>query len=428
MNTVFPEELGLNGMFIIGYKKQGLVNVQTGTVIVKRGYRIESVSNMLIPVEDRYPVFVKDSPFNVVQNGSFENPANGPPANWEGDDGITIQTDTSGTVPFISVRGPAGGGKIIQTITCDEPLGGKPFVFSFWVRSSNSSAHIENIRLESNGSRICSMTVDPGGNFQRYSGQGVWPTGLESTEMDVVLMTTDIGGISIDYAGIQVEEGTYLTRWNPESVLKYEHDLASHKVDADIIIHGFSDKTGTHSVKVNGETWFSTTLPRSDPGNPFITMSGARPKSFLGWEQRLTDPRKAEGGDFEVWADDPAEPPLPADFMNIYYNGYLRDARVVSSKNQYLPPGAHITVERPLVSAYSITLPEDVYNGSYFYTRPSQPDDKDHWGKTPFSLHADTLVIEPEKQACYIVWRGHWHFTDHPEDSYRLLEVFKSIT
>ncbi|MCP4709351.1 MAG: DUF2169 domain-containing protein, partial [Planctomycetes bacterium] len=51
------------------------------------------------------------------------------------------------------------------------------------------------------------------------------------------------------------------------------------------------------------------------------------------------------------------------------------------------------------------------------------PDDDTAWIKQSVTMNPDTLVIEPEIDRCWIVWRGVWPFDNHNEDAYRRLKV-----
>ena len=43
--------------------------------------------------------------------------------------------------------------------------------------------------------------------------------------------------------------------------------------------------------------------------------------------------------------------------------------------------------------------------------------------RKPVAVNLDTLVIEPDEDRCYVVWRGVWQYDEFPEDTYRRLVV-----
>ncbi len=57
------------------------------------------------------------------------------------------------------------------------------------------------------------------------------------------------------------------------------------------------------------------------------------------------------------------------------------------------------------------------------YHRGSGADDERYWRSQNVPMHLDTLVIEPEIDRCYAVWRGVWNFDEHVDDVYRRLIV-----
>ena len=50
-------------------------------------------------------------------------------------------------------------------------------------------------------------------------------------------------------------------------------------------------------------------------------------------------------------------------------------------------------------------------------------DTESAWQPTAIPLLLDTLVIEPERDQCYLVWRGAWDFDAFAGDTYRRLAV-----
>jgi hypothetical protein len=211
----------------------------------------------------------------------------------------------------------------------------------------------------------------------------------------------------------------------PEPRLRFEHDLASFKPEGDAVVLNFLDVIGLIRFRVNGQTWLERTVSGSD-------------FDMFGWASRNEDgsnSRKNDAGTFSAdpnayppeWPMvNPLKNPLPSDFNNRFYNGYHRQARIDGdlSTLPYLSPGDQIRIQRPGPSNdYAFTLGSEVVTAHYHYYRGSDADEERYWRSQNVPMHADTLVIEPEKNRCYIVWRGVWDFDAHTDDVYRSLVV-----
>jgi len=62
----------------------------------------------------------------------------------------------------------------------------------------------------------------------------------------------------------------------------------------------------------------------------------------------------------------------------------------------------------------------------YWYQDPTKPDDLKYWPSQPITMNIDTLLVEPDKNRCGVVWRGVWAFDSHAEGHYRRLLVTAS--
>ncbi len=432
METIFPTETGFQGFFMIGFRKSGGATQRTGTVILKRTYTIDG-SGALTPAADFLPVFMQDAPANLLINSDFEldedfeaTDNTDPPGGWTAANAAAARALAQGQGGSMALllTGSSAAGQATQTVTFSEPLGGRTFRFSFYVKTDLGAlpARIENARLEAEGQTLCVIDRDLTDNLVRRHTSGVWPADLAATEMQVILpiaFDPDTPGDTrpVYYDQVQVEETSALTEWNDSATLRYEHDLAPYKPEGDLIVLGFATVTGLCRLLVDG----SLRLSRN--------VSSSNQKALFGWEPRVDSPREAEAGTFtddpndlppEWPVTDPARDPLPADFNNRFYNGYRRDA---GAGLPYVPASAHIQIERDGDIDYDFTLPGESINATYYYHTGDRPDTENRWHRQSVVMNLDTLVIEPDSDRCYGVWRGLWNFDAHPADAYRRLLV-----
>lgn len=211
----------------------------------------------------------------------------------------------------------------------------------------------------------------------------------------------------------------------PPAPLRFESDLAAFKPEADAIVLGFTGTPGVTSLKVDGQTWLTRTL---SPGEAHI----------FGWDSKSGDgpgSRQADAGTFSEnpahyppqWpVQDPNRDPLPGSFNNRFYNGYHRQARAAGGLPAlpYFDAGARVLIQRPGPSDdYGFTLGHEIVSARLFYYRGFGPDEECRWRSQAVPLHLDTLVVEPDLDRCYAVWRGVWNLDEHPLDVYRRLVV-----
>lgn len=414
METIFPTSAGYAGVFLVGFRKNNNgMTERTGTVILKRAYDIDPIAGTLAPAPVALPIFMQDQPDNLVSNSDFELSANSSPSDWEAEAAtIALATGQGVSGNALQVTGLAHS-RVIQTLTFEKPLGGRQFMFSFYAKSDPLPARIENVQLEADGSApICVVNTNLAvGSLARLSAVGIWPANLGATNMRVVLRMATEAARTVYYDEIQVEERDFLTVWNPKTVLRYEHDFVAFKPQGDVIVLDFTGTAGVNHVCVNGTAWLERTV-----GN-------AREKAMFGWEPRVGSTREGEAGTFP--GDPEAYPlsdPLPVDFNNLFYNGYLRSARL-PAELPYLPSDAQIRIERATGAAYMFALPEEGVSATYYYYNGIGPDAESNWQSQIVEMNLDTLVIEPEVDRCYTVWRGVWPFDLHPDHAYRRLIV-----
>jgi hypothetical protein len=211
----------------------------------------------------------------------------------------------------------------------------------------------------------------------------------------------------------------------PEPRIRFEHDLAPFKPEGDVAVLEFIGVTGLTQFQVNEQTW----LERTVLGTDF---------DMFGWASRSEDAPNSRKNDAGTVSEDPnAYPPewpvvnplknpLPIDFNNRFYNGYHRQARIdgAFSALPHIPAAAHVRIQRPGPSNdYAFTLGSEVVAARFYYYRGYGPDEERYWLSQNVPVVADTLVIEPEIDRCYVVWRAVWNFDTHPDDVYRKLVV-----
>ena len=225
---------------------------------------------------------------------------------------------------------------------------------------------------------------------------------------------------------VQFEESGNLTE-DDVTALRYEHDLAPCKPEGDVIVLGFTGIEGTNLVRVNSDIWLQRDVSLNGNG---------RDKALFGWEPRVHSDREVLAGKFSEDPNDyppewpvtqPGRDPLPDNFQNVFYNGYLRSAaqQAAAIPFPHLPADAQITIERgdTDVDLYGFTLANEVVTARYFYYSGTGLDRENRWQGRDVPVNLDTLVIEPEEDRCYAVWRGVWDFDEHSEDAYRRLVV-----
>jgi hypothetical protein len=424
METLFPEGNGYRSLFLVGYRKDPghtSLTQRIGAVIVKRTYHINSLEGIVTPAARTLPIFVSDQPDNLVVNGDFASPLADADEkdnfiDWH-PEGVTIARGPNPApadpyeTHFLEVAGAANG-RIVQTLAFEEPLGGRQFQLSFSASANAIPTAIRSVQLEADSQQLCVITASVGTTMNRFSAGGTWPAGLQATEMRVVLRMAADAARTVFYSKVQVEERSYLTRWDPATTLLYEHDLASFKPEGDLIVLGFADVMGVSAVSVNGVAWLRRTVMPTE-------------KALFGWEPRKDGPRKEAAGSFPTEPDAyPLSDPLPADFRNHFYNGYRRTNVDVSlPASSYVPPAAQIEITRGTVSPYRFALRSDRPTAAYSYYSGRGQDEAHSWLSESIAMNLDTLVIEPEKNRCYALWRGAWPFDAHREDAYRRLAV-----
>lgn len=413
METIFPTNTGYAGFFLVGFRKDPTPQTErTGTVILKRTYDIaahaDPAQGSLTPSSTPQPIFLEDQPVDLVRNGDFETESL---ADWQPAAGVTVARIEEEGNHWLRVSGNANG-EVVQTFTYPGQLPGRVFTLSVDARTDSGSADV-TVRLRAAGLTICSESQSISTTASSLSATGTCPDGVTGSAVEVVLQMATDADRTVRYDNVAVQ------------ALRFEADLAPFKPLTDLIVLDYADVSGTASVSVNGDVW----LQRA------VGASGER--DLFGWEPRANDDAPARRQDLAgTFSEDanaypPEWPvvntlrdPLPGDFQNEFFNGHRRDS-ATAALSGYLPPDAAIVIDRAgMGDEYAFTLGGEMVTARYFfYDGGPLPDREDCWAAQPIPMQLDTLVIEPEADRCYAVWRGVWNFDAHPDDAYRRLLV-----
>ncbi len=459
------EKQGFADMLFVGFCKDPHPPGKTqrvGTVILKRSYSIDALSGVLTPLNDPVPIFIRDRRDNFVRNGDFEIPfedllrSDGSYAEqaWIEDRTTAELIDLEDSYPngepkkAVRLSGTDPNGRLTQTISFNEPLGGRCFQFSFYIRTDTSKAKLDKIYIRGKSDseeyfvREDITPEDEDGDldelgFKRISTGGWFPAGLETKELTIVLpiATDPTSGAAVTtyYNMVQLEERDYVSEWDSDYVLRSESDLVPYKPQSDIIVSGFARDSGTYRVVVQEDGYTQTVLERE---------CRADEKALFGWEPRATvDTVNSEvrllyrGHSQEItfsrdgppeWpAATPEKDPLPDGFDNAFFNGYLR----VGDAPAYLSSDARISIMRKDSTGnysviYAFSLAGERFDAAYYVLAgPDARDSEAFWQRYALEMNLDTLVVEPDNDTCYAVWRGVWDFDRHADGDYRKIEI-----
>ena len=73
---------------------------------------------------------------------------------------------------------------------------------------------------------------------------------------------------------------------------------------------------------------------------------------------------------------------------------------------------------------YSFVLGNESVSARYYYYDGDGPDKENRWRQVSVAeVQLDTLVVEPDEDRCYAVWRAVWNYDERAEDAYRRLLV-----
>lgn len=413
-------------MFLIGHRMAGGVPERVGTVVVKGTFQ-DMDAPVAVCKDRQIPVFVKDLPFNVVFNSSFEGEdkdGNDVIDPWLATDGTVVQ-EAAADHKWARLTSDGDADQLVQTLEFDGPVGGRTFILSFdaWADAPTTVSGFQ-LRIPETTTSICNVTASLTTLSQRFvSPAESWLADEGSTQVEVVLVGSGDSLNSVYFDNVQVEEATVLTRWNSETVFRYEHDLAAYKPQADVIVLGAAEPPDSNYA----DTWHVVMDTSSGLSieKEFGSLSSTfHTKTVFGWASRSEDPRLAQAGS-NLQNFDPANL-LPDDFDNQFYNGYDRLLSGDVPLN-YLADGTTLTFRserRPVLSpGDERELFEAVIVGSRPIATLTVLDGSGQEQDLDVPIVLDTVVLEPDADTYVLVWRGVWRFDDHAEENYIRLVV-----
>jgi hypothetical protein len=374
---------GYRGLFIIGWRQtDAKLAERTGTVILKRTYDIDPKNGTLLPSTKPWPVFLSDQPDNLVSGCGLVKGYNSP----------------------------------VQAIDFGEPLVNQEFVLSCLAWTDAAKASTSGMRVEADGA-ILKIVEEPGRPWnvkqkrKSFSWAGKWEQSDQKnnpTIMKLFLPSGTVDGHNVFYEDIKVF-----------NAFRYEHDLASYKPEADVIVLGCANiPHGSRAeIAVGDQIWFARTVEATNR------------RHLFGWMPRDKESRKTQAGVVPENADAYPLAGLPKDFDNRYFNGYQRDYKLLRGVLPYLKADSEITIRiyppSPLDPAptYRFRLRGETVLAECYFQDPTKPDDLP---SQPITMNIDTLVVEPKENRCGVVWRGVWAFDSHSEGDYQRLLVTAS--
>lgn len=230
---------------------------------------------------------------------------------------------------------------------------------------------------------------------------GVFPGAEDSQPVDLgaygrASAAVTATSLSARYPTLDIDDEIVTYSEAAVTTVEYESDLVPFKPEADLIVIADAPPLPI-SISVNGTVRFSqeSLVPQELTG--------------LGWEDRMDTPREAEGGDFEAMTQ-----ALPDDFENSYYNGYRRDRRQGGAV-PFLHAGDEVALTLDGGALYGFTLPADVPALRHAWFTGAGKDDPCLWKYRDVAMVLDTLVIEPDRDHAYVVWRACWSVDEDPD-------------
>jgi len=415
-------------MFILGHRINDVDEPEkVGSIIVKGTFQ-DMDNPITLPKEEQMPIFLKDTPFNYVRNSDFEGDDINPwkPANGE------VEKAPGGEDSLHCAKLTSDGrlDSLTQTLALDKSIGGRTFILSFYAKA-DSPITINNLLLQAptTGVTICRFSAELTDDaFQRYvSTAETWPIDESDKEITVILPGSGNLTNAVYFDKVQVEEGMEPTRWDEDTVFRYEHDLVPFKPNADIVIIGVAKPPSEHPTA----KWYivveNTTGLKFEKDHEVFGIDNFPIKTALGWANRGLGDRKSQAG-INLDLFNPEERQLPEEFNNSFYNGYdrekiegvfpvpyLENGDIFSIRSELRDPDTNEVIES---NSNQVRLPAN---------RPTTTlmmlDNTGRETEQTIPMNLDTLIIEPETDRYQIVWRGCWPFDDTIKEKYIKLKV-----
>ncbi len=388
MNTVFPENPGLNGVFLLGWRRRPGSGVsadnieQVFSVIVKQTYTVvasdsDPALGSLTPRDAGPEIFESDFPGNFLRNAEFGDGA----AHWSTSGGASADFIDSGVELDRS-----GAGDLRQTAVFGRQLRDRGFGVAIMAEAEAGLA-LPRPSLVASGTTLAQSSAG------LFPGVGSQPLDLAAYGRAGAAVTAT--SLSVRYPTLDVDDSPVRYTQAAVTTVEYESDLVPYKPESDLIVIADAPPLPI-DISVNGSLRYSQefVLPQELTG--------------LGWEERMDTPRQAEGGDFLSMTQ-----ALPDDFNNSYYNGYRRNRRQGGAV-PFLNPGDEVSLTRGGGTLYGFTLPAEAPKLRHAWFTGSGQDDPCVWKHRDVAMHMDTLVVEPDRNHGYAVWRGCWSVDEDP--------------
>ncbi|ARE41824.1 hypothetical protein RGUI_3683 [Rhodovulum sp. P5] len=394
MDVTFPDLPGLSGAFLLGHRRRPGSPVsgdnieQVISIIVKRAYTIaasatDPTAGSLTPREDGPEIFEGDQPGAFLDNADFADGLDG----WSetggaeatvGDENVTILRNGA----LGDLRRNAGFGRTLR----DRDVG-------FSVDATGTEGlTLPELRVVASGQTVLADDPGLGTPFPAADKQPVTISGFAEFSSAVTASTASFR------MGTMGADGQSVTYAAPSAAsIEYESDMVPFKPEADLIVIADADPVPV-AIAVDGTTRMSQ------------EALAIRPLTGLGWERRFGTIRETDGGVF----DPPPPQPLPDAFENRYYNGYRRDRRQGATV-PYPADGAEIVVTDADADIYAFTLTTGGPRAVHAWFTGTGQDDPCLWRKRDIVFNLDTLVIEPDRDHAYAVWRAAWPVDFDPD-------------
>jgi len=213
------------------------------------------------------------------------------------------------------------------------------------------------------------------------------------------------------------------------STASYQADIAVYKPYADLIVRNYytpGDSCSVH-VATDGaaeQLWLSRSggvgnNPETGMPDPDLL------RHMFGWENRGLSPRRQLAA-IQI-NDDPVEfaPPAQAPvFDNAFFNSYRRNFARPGYPVSAFSHNSQVRISRTGHSPLQFSLSTGQISAQLWLADKKHPDKKRYWCRHQITnIRADTLVVSPDEQRAYMLWRGIWPYEQFETKSYRQLDV-----